>query len=260
MGKTHNGGVAVGTGFKLLDPQPIADYMVVEFHADLAVLDNQFEGMTVYVKEKQTLWSLSDSGWKETGKSDFSTQVITSGGNYNNLEVTADLLVFVNENAQAILNGIWGKKEFHILNLSATYEVKINHNSGSISGNGQPIKLPTASGNMGIKGTARILKTDGYGYFVADTWGSTYRPEFAGNTKDKAVVVDSECNAKLEDMTELIVYLDAQSMPMNKALLNERFPDAERPFQVVCSQLGLIYMKNNNNTNDWHSIAMNPVA
>ena len=114
---------------------------------------------------------------------EFTTQIISTGGNYNSLEVTADLLIFTNTNAQAILNGIWGKSDFHILNLSPTYEVRINHNSGSVTGGGQPIMLPTASGNMGVKGTARILKTATYGYFVADTWGSKYRPEFTGLTE-----------------------------------------------------------------------------
>lgn len=259
MGKEFSGGVEIATGFKILTAEPVADYMVVQNLADLETIPYQFIGMETFVKADDSKWIKTSDGWKELAGEEFTTQVILSGGNYNNLEITADLLVFKNENAQAILNGVWGKKEFHILNLSSQYEVKINHDSDSVLGNGEPIMLPTAAGNMGVKGTARILKTEGYGYFVADTWGSRYRPEFAGNSEDKVVVVDEECNAKLEGMTELIVYLDAQSMPMTKELLNERYPDAQRPFQVVCNQLNLIYMKNDNNNNDWHSIEMIPV-
>ncbi len=59
MAKTYSGGVTIATGFKLNDPQPIVDYMVVD---NLACLDgdvlsippvvaipNQFIGMTVFV-------------------------------------------------------------------------------------------------------------------------------------------------------------------------------------------------------------------
>lgn len=196
----------------------------------------------------------------ETKLTNFTTQEILSGGNYNNLEVTADLLVFKNENAQAILNGVWGKKDFHILNLSNTYEVKINHNSASVTGNGQPIKLPTASGNMGIKGTARILQTEGYGYFVADTWGSLYRPEYKGLTKKVVQTVDESSNAGSMETTEFMVFRDAQTERMSKSELNTAYPDAKRPFQVVCNQLNLIYMKTDDNGNTWKSINLTSVT
>lgn len=192
--------------------------------------------------------------------SDFTTQEILSGGNYNNLEVTADLLVFKNENAQAILNGVWGKKDFHILNLSNTYEVKINHNSASVTGNGQPIKLPTATGNMGIKGTARILQTAGYGYFVADTWGSRYRPEFKGLTEKKVVTVNENSEAEAMDMTELMVFRDAQSAPMTAADLNAAYPNVSRPFQVVCNTINLIYVLDVNSPKTWSSISKTKVV
>lgn len=205
-----------------------------------------------YVDEKDAALEAKLSG--------FTTQEILSGGNYNNLEVTADLLVFKNENAQAILNGVWGKKDFHILNLSNTYEVKINHNSASVTGNGQPIKLPTATGNMGIKGTARILQTAGYGYFVADTWGSKYRPEFKGLTEKKVMAVNENSEAEAMDLVEFIVFRDAQSVAMTKAELNSVFPDARRPFQVVCTALNLIYMKTDNNSNSWKSIPLTNVT
>lgn len=191
---------------------------------------------------------------------DFTTQEILTGGNYNNLEVTADLVVFKNENAQAILNGVWGKKEFHILNLSSLYEVRINHNSSSIVGNGQPIMLPTASGNMGVKGTARILETDGYGYFVADTWGSKYRPEFKNLPSTQVVVVDANSNADTKEIIELIVFRDAQTTAMSRADLNTEYPTALRGLHVVCNQINTMYIKTDGNNSNWKSIILTAVS
>lgn len=198
---------------------------------------------------------------KETlGFGEFTHQVIEIGGNYNDLEVTADLLVFTNENAQAILNGIKGRKDFHILNLSTTYEVRVNHNSGSVSGDGLPIKLPTATGFMGVKGTARILYYENYGYFVADTWGSLYRPEYQGLTKEMLMTVDENSRASSIEMTEYEVFRDAQSTPMTEVELNTFYPEAKRPFNVVCTQIGLVYKKINNTTNKWVSISITNVS
>lgn len=184
----------------------------------------------------------------------FTTQVINSGGNYNDLEVTADLLVFTNTNAQAILNGVKGRKEFHILNLSPTYEVRINHDSGSVSGGGHPLMLPTATGFMGVKGTARILFYENYGYFVADTWGSLYRPEYQGLAKEVLMTVNENSRAGSVEMTEYEVFRDAQSVPMSSADLNIAYPDAVRPFNVVCPQINVMYRKMNDNTGEWLAV------
>ena len=186
----------------------------------------------------------------------FTTQTITSGGNYNDLEITANLVIFTNENAQAILNGIWGRKEFHILNLSTTHEVVINNDSSSVTGNGQPIKLPTASGAMGIQGTARILYANStYGYFLADVWASKYRPEFDSLTETEVITVDANARASSIKTTEYEVFRDAQSTAMSKADLNTAYPSAVRPFNVVCNQLNLTYKKVDENNNDWVSIS-----
>lgn len=207
----------------------------------------------VYNKEQIALF-LNTINNRIDDRVDFTTQEILSGGNYNDLEVTADLLVFKNENAQAVINGIRGRKEFHILNLSSTYEVKINHNSSSVSGDGEPIMLPTTEGSMGIKGTARMLHTDGYGYFVADTWGSRYRPEFKGLTEDEVVVVDENSKSKTKKIIELRVFRDAQSTAMTKGELNAEYPNAVRGFEVICRQIGKTYMKIDNSSHDWVSI------
>lgn len=183
----------------------------------------------------------------------FTTQLIDTGGNYNDLEVTADLLVFTNENAQAILNGIWGRKEFHILNLSSQYEILINHDSSSVSGNGQPIMLPTNSGTAGIKGTARVLQTDSYGYFVADTWGSKYRPEFSELTEDKVMLVGADHRAKAEDIIELKFYRTNQSTAMDSAELENEYPDSNQGTEVICTPINKKYEKINN-LGDWIEI------
>ena len=177
---------------------------------------------------------------------DFTTQIIDSGGNYNNLEVTADLLVFTNENAQAILNGIWGRKEFHILNLSSQYEIMINHDSSSVSGNGQPIMLPTNSGTAGIKGTARVLQTDSYGYFVADTWGSKYRPEFSEVTEDKVMLVGADHRAKAEDIIQLKFYKTNQATAMDSTELENEYPNSIQGTEVICTPINKKYEKIDN--------------
>lgn len=64
MAKKHSGGTPLGTGFKLNDPQPIVDYMVVEFFSDLATLPNQFPGMEVFVLEKDEAYIKKSTGWK----------------------------------------------------------------------------------------------------------------------------------------------------------------------------------------------------
>ena len=232
-----------------------------QINVGAALANTEFKGIrgNRYFGAKYDDFSFTQKKYVDDKLSLFTTQEILSGGNYNNLEVTADLLVFKNENAQAILNGVWGKKDFHILNLSNTYEVKINHNSTSVTGNGQPIKLPTASGNMGIKGTARILQTAGYGYFVADTWGSLYRPEYKDLTKTVVQTVDEFSKAGSMETTEFMVFRDAQSVAMSKADLNTAYPLAKRPFQVVCNVIKTMYLKVDDNNNDWKEFPLKDV-
>lgn len=194
------------------------------------------------------------------GLEEFTTQEISSGGNYNNLEVTANLLVFTNTNAQAILNGVWGKKDFHILNLSPTYDVMVNHDSASVTDPLRRIKLPTNAGSVGVKGTARVLFTESYGYFISDTWGSLYRPEFKGLTEEEIVTVNENSNAGSKKIVELKVFRDAQSTPMTKAELNTAYPTSVRGFEVICKLINTSYVKIDNNTNDWVSISNTAVS
>jgi hypothetical protein len=187
---------------------------------------------------------------------EFTTQIITSGGNYNNLEITADFIIFTNENAQAIINGVWGKPRFKFINLSTAYELKINDKSPSISGTGKQINLPTSSGSVGVRGSAEIIQIDANNYYVSDVWGSKYRPEFKGLTKKHISTIDEFSNAGIMETNEFIVYLDSQSTPLSKEQLNVLFPFATRPFQVVCTLLNLIYMKNGNDPMKWHTLSL----
>ena len=64
MGKPYSGGVTIATGFKLNDPQPIVDYMVVDLISDLATLPNQFIGMETYVLQDSNKYIKKTSGWE----------------------------------------------------------------------------------------------------------------------------------------------------------------------------------------------------
>lgn len=187
-------------------------------------------------------------------KLDFTTQIISTGGNYNNLEITANLVVFTNENAQAIINGVRGRKDFHILNLSNTHEVRINHNSPSVSGAATGIMLPTNSGNMGIRGTARILFTQGYGYYLSDAWSTTYRPEFRGLLEERAMTVNENSVAKTKRILELKTFRDAQSTPLSLADLDLHYPESLRGFEVYCTQINKTYIKVANSPSKWISV------
>lgn len=66
MGKTYSGGTPLSTGFKLNDPQPPVDYMVVDLISDLTntvILPNQFIGMTTFVLEDQNVYVKKSTGW-----------------------------------------------------------------------------------------------------------------------------------------------------------------------------------------------------
>lgn len=250
---THTGDVTGSSvltiGDKKVTNAKLADMPALSFKGNNANLLGAARDLTV-AQAKEML-----------GLNDFTHQIISTGGNYNNLEITADLVIFTNENAQAVINGIRGKKDFHLLNLSTNYEVKINHNSMSVSGLAKPIKLPTANGSVGVKGTARILyANDDYGYFISDTWGSRYRPEFPNLIEEEIATVNEFSIAGTMKKTEYEVFRDAQTTTMTKAQLNIAYPNASRPFNVICPNINLIYKKINNDTNEWISIPMTAVV
>ena len=70
MAKKYNGGIVLATGFKISDPQPVADYLVVELISDLTnptTLPFQFTGMTTFVLEDQNAYVLKNTGWEKSG-------------------------------------------------------------------------------------------------------------------------------------------------------------------------------------------------
>lgn len=248
---TENG---LGIGKKTQGKYSAFEHLRIEYRGD--AVDNT-SGTLLFpdLEDTEIEETIATEEWAKRQNA-FTTQIIDTGGNYNDLEVTADLLVFTNENAQAVLNGVWGRKEFQILNLSETYGLRINHDSSSVTDPNKRIKLPTAGGSVDIKGTARVLFTDDYGYFVADTWASKYRPEFTGLTEKEVITVDPNSEADTMPMRELYVYRDAQTTPMTDAELNIAYPNATRPFQVICKELNLIYLKENDVANMWTAIPL----
>lgn len=97
MGKTFSGGVEIATPFKILDPSPIADYMVVELMSDLDTLPNQFVGMETFVKQTETNWVKTSAGWKETGKTTIKVisadTLLTEADKHCMIIVTANILL-----------------------------------------------------------------------------------------------------------------------------------------------------------------------
>ena len=67
MAKIYNGGINLTTSYKLNNPSPIADYMVVGLIADLTndnlPLIYQFDGMLVYVVENAKFYSRQSGVW-----------------------------------------------------------------------------------------------------------------------------------------------------------------------------------------------------
>jgi len=86
MAKKYNGGIVLATGFKISDPQPVADYLVVELISDLTnptTLPFQFTGMTTFVLEDQNAYVLKNTGWEKSGIV-FTGGTVTGATNFTN--------------------------------------------------------------------------------------------------------------------------------------------------------------------------------
>lgn len=90
MAKKYNGGIKLSTGFKLEDPQPIADYMVVELISDLDNLPNQFNGMNSFVEEDENYWIKKSTGWHIINENDSDTVARTIDVTLSDLGVTTE--------------------------------------------------------------------------------------------------------------------------------------------------------------------------
>ena len=204
------------------------------------------------VNSEPTLSNTND--WLLIGKI-INEQIIASGGNYNNLEINAEIIQFTNTNAQAIVNGFSFEayKRITLINNS-DFDVRLNAEDTNSDEN-KRIKLPTGLTNMGIQGTTELVYVDSIERWqIVNSFASKYRPEHRGLDEFQVEVVGPQAVSETREITELIVFRDAQNSTMDKADLNTAYPNVNRGFQVVCKQISTIYIKVDNNLNDWQSI------
>jgi uncharacterized pyridoxamine 5'-phosphate oxidase family protein len=182
-------------------------------------------------------------------------QEITSGGNYHNVTLTGNVLVLTNTNAQAIITGFDPEKYKRIVIINnSDYEVILNNqDTNSLEAN--RIKLPTGLANIGIQGSCELIYIDAIQKWqIVDAFASKYRPEHRGLTENHVEIVTPGAKSETVGIIELIVFRDAQNTAMTKTDLNTAYPEASRGFQVVCKEIDTIYIKTDNNTNDWQPI------
>lgn len=177
---------------------------------------------------------------------DFTEQLVTSGGNYNDLEVTGDILVFTNDNAQAILNGVTGKKEFSILNYS-DYELRIN--------NSDLIYVPTPEGFIGVDGTCRMIYSNHIGkYLLFDVWNSKYDPAFPGLTEEEVITINQNGMRGSKPLIELKLWNYGRNIDYTTGDLNRDYPNAPRGTEVICPdpEVLKIYRKEKDEVEGWY--------
>ena len=187
-------------------------------------------------------------------------QIVDSGGNYNNLELTGNVIQFTNTNAQAIVNGLNfnAYKRVTLINNS-DFDVRLNAESANSDEN-KRIKLPTGLTQIGIQGTTKLVYVDSIERWqIVDSFASKYRPEHRGLDEFEVEVVGPGAISETREIIELIVFRDAQSTDMTEANLNTAYPNANRGFHVICNQINKTYIKEDDNTNEWHYVAHNSV-
>jgi hypothetical protein len=113
---------------------------------------------------------------------------------------------------------------------------------------------------MGIQGTTELVYVDSIERWqIVDSFASKYRPEHRGLDEFQVEVVGPGAISETREIIELIVFRDAQSTDMTEANLNTAYPNANRGFHVICKQIGKTYIKEDDNTNEWHYVAHNSV-
>jgi hypothetical protein len=190
-------------------------------------------------------------------------QIVDSGGNYNNLELTGNVIQFTNTNAQAIVNGFSfnAYKRITLINNS-DFDVRLNAEDINSDEN-KRIKLPTGLTNMGIQGTTELVYVDSIERWqIVDSFASKYRPEHRGLDEFEVEVVGPQAVSETREIIELIVFRDAQSTDMTRTQLDAAYPDAERGFHVVCNQISKTYILDDINTNPrgWHYLTHGTVS
>jgi hypothetical protein len=187
-------------------------------------------------------------------------QIVDSGGNYNNLELTGNVIQFTNTNAQAIVNGFNfnAYKRVTLINNS-DFDVRLNAEDTNSDEN-KRIKLPTGLTQIGIQGTTELVYVDSIERWqIVDAFASKYRPEHRGLDEFQVEVAGPQAVSETREIIELIVFRDAQSTDMTEANLNTAYPNANRGFHVICKQIDKTYIKEDENTNEWHYVAHNSV-
>ena len=211
------------------------------------------------VNSEPTLTNIND--WLLIGRI-IDEQIIASGGNYNNLEINAEIIQFTNTNAQAIVNGFSFEayKRITLINNS-DFDVRLNAEDTNSDEN-KRIKLPTGLTNMGIQGTTELVYVDSIERWqIVDSFASKYRPEHRGLDEFQVEVVGPNAISETREIIELIVFRDAQSTDLTLADLESLYPDQRRGFHVICPLINKTYIKENENTNPntWHYITHNNV-
>jgi|GEM_PF-4019892 hypothetical protein len=263
MAKKYKGSFSIPGGFEVNNPVPRDDRDVVELDSDLlsdTELDNIFEGIIVYSEESQShyKWNGQDrtksENWKGIGLG-LIEQIIDSGGNYNNLELTGNVIQFTNTNAQAIVNGFSFEayKRITLINNS-DFDVRLNAEDTNSDEN-KRIKLPTGLTNMGIQGTTELVYVDSIERWqIVDSFASKYRPEHRGLDEFEVEVVGPGAISETREIIELMVFKPSVNSDLSKADLNNDYSDEENGFQVVCPLLNKIYIKFDKTNGVWHSI------
>ena len=189
-------------------------------------------------------------------------QIISSGGNYNNLDLTGNTLHFTNNNAQAIVNGFDSSKYKRVTLINnSSFDVRLNAEDTNSDEN-KRIKLPTGLTNMGIQGTTELVYINSIERWqIVDSFASKYRPEHRGLDEFEVEVVGPNAISETREIIELIVFRDAQVTDLTLADLDTLYPDERRGFHVICPLINKTYIKENENTNPntWHYINHNNV-
>jgi hypothetical protein len=188
-------------------------------------------------------------------------QTISTGGNYNNLVLTGNVIQFTNTNAQAIINGFDFSvyKRITLINNS-DFDVRLNAESSNSDANKQ-IKLPTGLTQIGIQGTTELVYVDSIEKWqIVDAFATKYRPEHRGLDEFQVEVVGPGAISETRETSELIIIRASQTKNLSRANLNTLYPDAFEGQMIFCRQINLIYIKSDVGADNWQSIPLTDVS
>jgi len=188
-------------------------------------------------------------------------QIISSGGNYNNLDLTGNILHFTNNNAQAIVNGFDSSKYKRVTLINnSSFDVRLNAEDTNSDEN-KRIKLPTGLTNMGIQGTTELVYINSIERWqIVDSFASKYRPEHRGLDEFEVEVVGPGAISETREIAELIITRASQTTNLSRANLNTLYPDAFEGQMIFCRQINLIYIKSDVGASNWQSIPLTDVS